>query len=171
MGQENFDQRIRPLMPAESVTGDRRTLRFDAPAVAEALANHRVRLAAPAPESDDPLLVGGSDSPGLERYRQAKATLAEMEAAERQGKIIEVDVVVELLRPCPAIFRSAADRARRKWGNDIGDYFNEIVDEYDTAMSRALDKLEDGRRAKPTPAVRGPASESASAVAERVRGV
>lgn len=39
-------------------------------------------------ESDDPLLSDG-DSPGLERYRLAKAELAELELAERKKSLIE----------------------------------------------------------------------------------
>ena len=46
------------------------------------------------PTSDDPLLAG-SDSPNLERYRAAKANLAEMDAAERSGRLVDVDVFTE----------------------------------------------------------------------------
>lgn len=40
---------------------------------------------------DDPLLVDGGDSPNLERYRAAKADLAEMDAAERRGQLVEIE--------------------------------------------------------------------------------
>ena len=41
-------------------------------------------------DTDDPLLAGG-DSPNLERYRAARADLAEMEAAERRGHLVDID--------------------------------------------------------------------------------
>ncbi|HEY2882087.1 MAG TPA: hypothetical protein VGJ15_06625 [Pirellulales bacterium] len=42
----------------------------------------------------DPMLAGG-DSPNLERYRKAKAELAEMDAKERQGRLVDVDALAE----------------------------------------------------------------------------
>jgi hypothetical protein len=42
----------------------------------------------------DPMLAGG-DSPNLERYRKAKAELAEMDAQERQGRLVDVDALAE----------------------------------------------------------------------------
>src|SRR5436190_709192 len=44
--------------------------------------------------SDDPLL-GVGDSPNLERYRAAKASLAEMEVSQRRGQLCDVDQLVE----------------------------------------------------------------------------
>jgi len=42
----------------------------------------------------DPMLAGG-DSPNLERYRAARAALAEMDEAERRGKLVDVDAFAE----------------------------------------------------------------------------
>lgn len=41
--------------------------------------------------SGDPLLAGGGDSPNLERYRAAKAELAELDVGERRNSLIPRD--------------------------------------------------------------------------------
>ena len=46
-----------------------------------------------APDGD-PLMAGG-DSPSLERYRAAKADLAEMDAKVRRGQLVDVDQLIE----------------------------------------------------------------------------
>src|SRR4051812_14117329 len=58
---------------------------------------------------DDPLLAGG-DSPNLERYRKAKAELAEMDAAERRGQLADVNALCEwwLIEVAPLV-RQAID--------------------------------------------------------------
>lgn len=49
------------------------------------------QLSAPK-ESDDPMLAGG-DSPALERYRNARADLAEMDKADREGRTVDAEKV------------------------------------------------------------------------------
>jgi hypothetical protein len=61
---------------------------YDAVALV-AWAIERERLKA----SSDPMLAGG-DSPNLERYRAAKAELAEMDAAARRGELVEIDEIL-----------------------------------------------------------------------------
>jgi DNA-binding XRE family transcriptional regulator len=65
--------------------------------------------------TDDPLLTGG-DSPNLERYRKAKAELAEMDAAERRGQIVSVDELCDWwqLEIAPQ-FRRTIEEIGRTW--------------------------------------------------------
>lgn len=50
------------------------------------------RAARPVPTGDDPLLAGGT-SPNLERYRAAKADLAEDEVRERRKQTVSVNIL------------------------------------------------------------------------------
>jgi len=62
---------------------------YDGPAlVAWALARERLNA------TSDPMLTGG-DSPNLERYRAAKAELAEMDAGERRAELVAIDELIQ----------------------------------------------------------------------------
>jgi hypothetical protein len=63
--------------------------------------------------TDDPLLTGG-DSPNLERYRKAKAELAEMDAAERRGQMADIGSLCEwFLTDVAPHFRRAVEEIDR----------------------------------------------------------
>jgi hypothetical protein len=69
----------------------------DAPRESDGTYNARSLVAwikGKATADTDPLLIGG-DSPNLERYRAAKAELAELDAAERRGRMVDVDALRE----------------------------------------------------------------------------
>lgn len=66
---------------------------------------------------DDPLMVGDA-TPGLERYRQAKATLAEMDVQARSGELIRRDHIHELLGQMAGILRQAGQTLQRSYGAD-----------------------------------------------------
>lgn len=66
---------------------------------------------------DDPLLSSG-DSPGLERYRQAKASLAELDLAEREKTIWTADAVHDVLTIQSQTFRQASETLQRQFGSE-----------------------------------------------------
>lgn len=68
-------------------------------------------------KSEDPLLVGQAvDSPGLERYRQAKAALAELDLQERTGELISRDKTVAILERWTSIISGMSERLLRLYG-------------------------------------------------------
>ena len=107
------------------------------PAVARALhdflAENARKLA--MPESDDPLLVGGN-SPGLERYREAKADMAEMERDERNHSLISRDELREGWTLIAGVLRRAGESLGRQHGEDA----QAIMDD---ALDDALQLIED----------------------------
>lgn len=137
MTAQNFDDRIRPKMPAESVRGNRQTLRFFLPDVFETWASLR-KESKPVPKETDPLLDGG-DSPGLERYRNAKADLAEMERDERRGKVIPSDEILPSLQQAAGAMRQAIEHAVRLYGNPVGELLNEALTETEQAWEKAIE--------------------------------
>lgn len=69
------------------------------------------------PQDADPLL-SGYDSPGLERYRLAKAGIAELDLRERQGELMNVAEVREFLDSFADILRRASEQLQRQFGRD-----------------------------------------------------
>ena len=95
----------------------------------------------------DPLL-DGADSPGLERYRLAKAELAEMDLAKRKGEIIDAgELRPAMLALCSSLRRSH-DAAVVKGGEPIRTILDAGMDEFVAAMSRVsnVDVTEDDAR-------------------------
>ena len=66
-----------------------------------------------APPSEDPLLDGG-DSPALERYRNAKADLAELDIAEREGRLVEADTIKSVLYAVASSIRELGELYQRQ---------------------------------------------------------
>jgi phage terminase Nu1 subunit (DNA packaging protein) len=80
------------------------------------------------PETDDPLLDAG-DSPGLERYRLAKAAIAELDLEERRGALIELAKVRAALSRWSTILRRLGERLAKRFGNDAAVALNETLNE------------------------------------------
>jgi hypothetical protein len=98
----------------------------------------RTRSTAPG----DPLLSGG-DSPGLERYRLAKAQHAELDLAERRGQVIDVGKCRDVLGRWAALLRRAGERVG-KLHPDAGKALSEALDECRGVVSGLNDR--DGDR-------------------------
>ncbi len=86
---------------------------------------------------DDPLLAAG-DSPGLERYRLAKAALAELELAERQQSLLPVDKVREALLRWATLLRRMGERLGKRFGPEASRTVNDTLDECDRVLKDAF---------------------------------
>ena len=133
---EYFRTAIQPHLAdehAQRCDGRGKPWRFYAPAV--------VAIALEGVESaTDPLLTGG-DSPGLERYRLAKAALAELDLANRKGELIDVGKCKDMLSRWATIIRRMGERLGKRFGNDASEAVNDSLDECRAAI-RALDANE-----------------------------
>jgi phage terminase Nu1 subunit (DNA packaging protein) len=70
-------------------------------------------LISPKDTPADPLLDGG-DSPALERYRNAKADLAELDIAEREGRLVESDTIKSVLYAVATSIRELGELYQRQ---------------------------------------------------------
>lgn len=95
----------------------------------------------------DPLMVAGGNSPALERYRTARARMAELEVAEREGQLVTVAFVTGMIDGMANLVRNAAHRMRTRFGNDVGDMWDEMVEDYVSRGAKAAERLE--KKAKP----------------------
>lgn len=80
----------------------------------------------PAIEDED--LTGPSDSPGLERYRLAKAKLAEIELAKQQGSVVSREVSRDILGRIASLFRRYGERLSKRHGPEEAKLFNEVLE-------------------------------------------
>lgn len=80
------------------------------------------------PRDADELLYGSTDCPELRRYRAAKASLAELELAERQGELIRVDQLHEGILRMATVLRRYGEKAGKRWGQEAVVGHNECLD-------------------------------------------
>ena len=84
--------------------------------------------------SEDPLLASGGDSAGLERYRLAKAALAELELAERKRVLLPVDKVREALLRWATLVRRMGERLGKRFGHEAAAVVGETLDECEATL-------------------------------------
>ena len=85
------------------------------------------------PNSDDPLLNSG-DSIGLERYRMAKAQLAEMDLAEREKVMLNAEAVHDGLAVISQTFRQACEELQRRFGGDAHAIIEQAITEAESTI-------------------------------------
>lgn len=77
---------------------------------------------------EEAALADGSDSPALERWREARAAMAEIDLQQRQGDMVALEDVAEMMRIAASRFREAGEKLIRKYGNDAGDHHNQACE-------------------------------------------
>ena len=82
----------------------------------------------------DPEFVGGEDSPALERLRQAKAELAELDLQERRGTLIDAAAASESMRMAIEPMRRAWEALQRQCGDAARVAFDKALDQYEKAV-------------------------------------
>lgn len=92
-------------------------------------------ISAPAVEGDP--LLSGADSPALERYRAARADLAEMDAAERRGQLVNMEEFFgwhsnEVSLP----IRRAIEALQTRFGPEAAAIVAKAIDKADAAVER-----------------------------------
>lgn len=123
---ERFDAVIRPAILKSRKNG--RNVELDGQAVVDAICSHRAETGAA-----DPLLNGG-DSPNLERYRAARASMAEMELDRARGSHVRVEDIGTMLIAFSTSIRRGGDVLRRKFGNEAAEILAEAIDDAERAI-------------------------------------
>lgn len=141
---QQFDRRYRPHIPkkliAASGTGRRTQFRPEAVrAIVDALLQAEREKAQMA--NDEAMLLedGNTNSPAIERYRLAKAKLAELDLAEKQGNLIRPHLATTALTIVASKLRRLGERLARKHGNQVGDAIDRTLTECQTEMERTFD--------------------------------
>lgn len=84
-------------------------------------------------DTDDPMLAGG-DSPQLERYRAAKAALAELELEERKGSLLSRDKALTAYSRLSPILLRLGESLGKMFGARATEEVNEAVDKWVTVV-------------------------------------
>jgi len=95
---------------------------FDGAAAVDAIVEHRHK-----PVADD-MLVGES-SPALERYRTARAGLAELDLEREQKTHVALADLGPALSRFTARLRQAGEILQRRFGSDASDILNDAIEE------------------------------------------
>jgi hypothetical protein len=95
------------------------------------------RLAESAAAGDPMLAVG--DSPALERYRRARASLAELDYAERCGSVTSTEVLFAELLPIMQRVRTAGELLGREFGPAAQAVLTTAVDECCAELTRRME--------------------------------
>jgi hypothetical protein len=107
---------------------------------ADVLRWHGERVAAEsrqlASASTDDVLLVGEETPGLERLRAAKASLAELELSERRGRLIDLELFhAWWVSEVAADVRAAIDVLRQRFGSEAADIIIAAIDRADGTVA------------------------------------
>lgn len=130
-----FDRFVRPHLPADAILGAGRDVKYHAPKcvklrIEQKTAEARQRV----PDGEDALL-GGGDSPALEKYRQMRADQEQIKLGEMRRQVLRRQWLLDSLRPALSGMKSAGDRLAKSFGNAAAEIFNDAVD----GLNKSLD--------------------------------
>jgi hypothetical protein len=133
---QGFAKSIRPHIPAADVMneGQRGKVRIRCRGAIDGVIKHRIEQIKHG-EGDE--MLAGDESPGLERYRLAKAELAEMDLQRQRGTHVDLRKLEPLLLRASGILRSAIEDVQRQYGNGPRDILSEALAETDAGWLKA----------------------------------
>lgn len=100
---------------------------------------HRGEGKTRAEQEEAELLEDEADSPALERYRAARAALAELELAQRMNQVVPIDRLRQGLSSIATILRRTIEQAERQYGRDVADLFVVALDDCDREICNLFD--------------------------------
>jgi hypothetical protein len=93
---------------------------------------------------DDDMLLGESNSPALERYREEKALLARLDRLEREQQLIRRDVVREGTGRIAARLRTAGETLERQYGRGALEILLEALADVERDIERSYSNGSNG---------------------------
>lgn len=97
----------------------------------------------------DPLMDVDENTPALERWRLARAQGAELDLAERRGKIVSVDLFQEVMQAAFAPLRRFAEQQIIEHGNGTADAWSEAVDLFEKELIGVIGRARDRDTSEP----------------------
>ena len=102
----------------------------------------RAARAAPGVPDDAALWDSGDGSPALERYRAARADLAELDLEERRGDLVDRREFQALLLRTAHILRGLGESLQRQYGPDAQGLLDEAIDDVEREVQRHFAQYE-----------------------------
>ena len=88
-------------------------------------------------DSDDPLMFG-HNSPALEDYRKAKARLAELDLAEKQGNLLAAEHVEDGLNRVSSLIRGLCEQTKLRFPPEYLELLNQCLDDLEREFSECF---------------------------------
>ena len=96
-------------------------------------------------EHGDPIMQSGGNSPATERYREAKAALAELDLAERRKELLARSQVHGFMSSFAAVIRRANEALARQYGAGAQQLLNEALDDGQRLIDRWIEAVHAGK--------------------------
>lgn len=126
-------------IPASAIVGRPTRKRYTLDAVAAVVGAMRARA---LDEATRRLVAPGDgddcSSPALERYRSARAGLAELELRERSGDLLSRPCLESQWNAGAVALRNAGDRLQRRFGDEAAELYNEGMADFARAVTQAI---------------------------------
>lgn len=132
-----MDKQFRRLLPESAVRKERRAVYYYAPVLVGLYMESQTQSASFRQLGDDPLLDSG-DSPALERYRAAKAEIAEFDLAVRRKEVLMKDSLLEALNTGAAGLRALIERWERRQRAAEAEEVRDAVHQGISALSKVV---------------------------------
>lgn len=92
-----------------------------------------LRLASPQGDAE-PDEIGG-DSPGLERFRNARAGQEEIKLAQLRGQVMSREIVHGKLSEIAGLIRGCGEQIQREYGDDALQILDQTLDDIDEKIT------------------------------------
>lgn len=103
-------------IPGYPIASDGTVAKWD---LCEWLIKRSIGPSAGAGAADDEMMIGPTGSPWLEKYREQRAGLAELELRQKRGELIEVADVQEFVMLLASLLRGGLDIIQRQCSPDV----------------------------------------------------
>lgn len=130
-----------PCMRDSDIRKSANPVVFRVAALIEVMVEKRVaeRVIVTSQAPPDELLLEEGDSPALERYRLAKAKLAELDLETRKGQLIERDKARDIFSRWAVLIRRMGERLAKRFGPDAAATVNETLDSCRAAVVEVVE--------------------------------
>lgn len=96
------------------------------------------RLAGAVDPAEGEAMLQGDSSPNLERFRAARAKLAELELEERRRNLVALPEIHEVLCAISKLIRDAGDTLGRQFGDPARAILNRALDQADIKIDELV---------------------------------
>ncbi|QDT71719.1 hypothetical protein [Lacipirellula limnantheis] len=114
---------------------------IDLPKVVRALHDFLAANAYKLSRGDDPLLTTAQTSPALERYREERALLAQLDRMERQQELVPLEEIRFCLDGMAHHICKACETLERKYGNEVAEVVRDAIRNFEAAAEEMFGEV------------------------------
>ncbi len=138
VSEQVFDRNIRPHFPLDCVRQQKNRVWFYSRGCIEGYLRRPLAV-----DAEDAEMYAGFDSPALEKFREARAGLANLDLKEREKELVSRTDMRTGLARLGALYRGVGEKLQRKYGPEAADLLNEVMDEAEREFRGMFGEEED----------------------------